>query len=99
MDYKRQLIWFDDVIRTRSGKRKPYYTFSQVEGDNVCKDKEIRWFHEGYGLMKLYRIHVVDDENAIEEDVGATCFTRDPDWQAFSICPELALILMKGGFI
>lgn len=65
--HKRQYIWFDCYIRTRNG-RKPYYDYVQVE--RGLKDKELIWIHEGYGLMVLYRLWKVDDENFIAENTG-----------------------------
>lgn len=85
----RQYIWFDDWIKTRSGKRKPYYDFVKLE--RIVKDQELIWFHEGYGRMQLYRVHKVDDENFIAEDLHKGCYTSSDRWDELSENPELAL--------
>ena len=54
-------------------------------------DNELVWFHEGYGMMKLYRLLQVDDKNFIAEDLHKYCRTSNPKWETFSEKPELAL--------
>ena len=89
MDVIRQYIWFDSYIRTRSGKRIPYY--DRVTEERYLKDQELMWFHEGYGRMVLYRIWKVDDENFVAENTGASCYTSSDNWGLYSENPELAL--------
>lgn len=86
--YIRQYIWFDSYIRTRNG-RKPYYDW--IVEERSLKDKELIWIHEGYGLMVLYRLWKVDDENFIAENTGHSIYTFSKKWEEYSKNPELAL--------
>lgn len=83
-------IWFDDVIRTRSGKRVPSWSFTTTDS---AVDKELKWFHEGYGVNQLYRLHKVDDENFIAESLRKLCFTSNENWEEYLRNPALALAL------
>lgn len=85
----RNYVWFDDYIRCRSGKLLPYYSYSQVEQE--LKDKELAWFHEGYGRMCLYRLWKVDSENFIAENLKIYCRTDYERWREWLSNPELAL--------
>ena len=89
MDVIRQYIWFDSYIRTRSG-RKPYYD-RVVEEERYLKDRELMWFHEGYGRMVLYRIWKIDDENFVAENTGVSSYTSSDNWELYLENPELAL--------
>ena len=82
-------VWFDDYIRCRSGKTLPYYDYSIVERE--IKDKELVWFHEGYGRMSLYRLWKVDSENFIAEKLRIYCRTNYERWLEYLSNPELAL--------
>lgn len=84
----RIYIWFDAWIRTRKG-RKPWYDFVVVEHE--LEDQSLHWFHEGYGRMKLYRLHKVDDYNFVAESTKRGCWTSDSNWRSWSEKPELAL--------
>lgn len=86
--HMRQYIWFDCYIRTRNG-RKPYYDW--IVEERGLKDKELIWIHEGYGLMVLYRLWKVDDENFIAENTGHSIHTFSNKWEQYSENPELAL--------
>ena len=86
--YIRQYIWFDSYIRTRSG-RKPYYDC--ITEERYLKDKELVWVHEGYGLMVLYRLWKVDDENFVAENTGKSIHTFSNKWEMYRNNPELAL--------
>ena len=59
-------IWFDEIYKTQKGKKVPFYTFTTVDH---AEDGAVAWFHERHGLMKLYKIHKVDAENFIAEDM------------------------------
>ena len=85
----RQYIWFDSYIKTRSGKRIPYADFSVLE--RRVNDQELIWFHESYGLMKLYRVHKVDDQNFVAEYTWVSCYTSSDKWERYLDQPELAL--------
>ena len=85
----RQYIWFDSYIKTRSGKRIPYADFSVLE--RRVNDQELIWFHESYGLMMLYRVHKVDDENFVAEYMRVSCYTSSDNWERYLDDPELAL--------
>ena len=85
----RRYIWFDDKIKTRSGKRVPFWNFTILEQE--VKDKELMWFHEAYEMMGLYRVHKVDTENFVAEDLGKWISTSNPDWEKYCDNPELAL--------
>lgn len=83
-------IWFDDVIHTRSGKCVPSWNFTTTDS---AVDKELKWFHEGYGVNQLYRLHKVDDENFIAENLRKLCFTSNENWEEYLRNPALALAL------
>ena len=83
-------VWFDSKLKTRSGKRVPYWESSSV--DEKVEDQDLVWFHEGYGMMGLYRLHVVDDDNAIAEDLKKWCSTESSRWEEFEDHPEKALL-------
>ena len=80
-------IYFDDTLRTRKG-RVPFYDFTQV---SETTDGELVWFHERYGYMKLYRLHQVDADNFIAEDLHTVCRTSDERWSEWGENPLLAL--------
>ena len=89
-------VLFDSYLKCRSGKIKPYYE-SSFHVDDLY-DKKLVWFHESYGLMKLYRVHRVEgpetdeyDATYIAEAVGPSCFTRDARWNEVAENPELCL--------
>ena len=89
-------VLFDSYLKCRNGKIKPYY--DDVFHVDDLYDQKLVWFHEGYGLMKLYRVHRVEgpetDEyyaNYIAEEVGPSCFTRDDRWEEAISDPELYL--------
>lgn len=90
---KRVFVWFDDWIRTRSGKRIPYWSFTQIEGEDIL-DGSYHFFHEGYGRMQLYRLWYVDEENGdqnfIAEDMKRWIFTDDPAWPIVREDPKIA---------
>lgn len=88
---RKQYIWYDDILKCQNGKRKPYYGWTTVEDDNCVTDKQLIWLHEGYGRMGLYRVHYVDDENYIAEDMKISCYTSSNNWKIYSEKPELAL--------
>lgn len=81
-------VLFDSYLKCRSGRRLPYYDVSYVE---KAEDQELVWFHEGYGLMKLYRLHEVDRENYIAEPTKVSCYTKSDKWDLYKSNPELAL--------
>lgn len=85
----RQYIWFDDWIKCRNGKIKPFWDFTVLE--QIVKDKELMWFHERYGRMELYRVHKVDNDNFVAEDLKISCYTSNENWELYSEKPELAL--------
>ena len=89
-------VLFDSYLKCKSGKIKPYYECSFNVDD--LHDQKLVWFHEGYGLMRLYRVHRVEgadrdeeDANYIAERVGPSCFTRDERWEEAAENPELYL--------
>ena len=59
-------VWFDDILKTKTGKNKPYWSATEVK-DAV--DQEEVYFHEGYGRLRKYRLHKVDEINYIAEKV------------------------------
>ena len=63
----KQIVWFDDEIRTRSGKRVPFYDSTIIE--EPIRDQQEMYFHICYGRSKLYRLHKVDEKNYIAEDL------------------------------
>lgn len=65
--------------------------------ERIVKDKELMWFHESYGLMKLYRIHKVDELNFVAEDLHKGVYTSDEDWDKYCENPELVLDFNKKG--
>lgn len=81
-------VWFDSTLKCRSGKRIPYWEDTTID---EAKDKDLVWFHEGYGLMALYRLHIVDEKNAIAEKLNKWCRTSSSRWEELSDNPELAL--------
>jgi hypothetical protein len=83
-------VYFDDTLRTRSGKRIPYYDSTSVSDDNA-HDGALVWFHIRYGLMHLYRLHQVDSHNFIAEDLHVVCSTSSEKWRTWGNNPSLAL--------
>lgn len=63
----RKTVYFDSTVRTKSGKRAPFWDSTVIEDD--LEDKQEIWFHESYGRCKLYRLHKVDETNYIAEDL------------------------------
>ena len=55
-------VLFDSILRTKRGTYIPFWETSYME---EATDNELVWFHEGYGMMKLYRLLQVDDKNFI----------------------------------
>lgn len=86
-------VWFDAKIKVRSGKRVPFWDRTSVESE--VKDKDLMWFHEGYGMMGLYRLHIVDKDNAVAEDLHKWCSTESEKWEDLAENPELALTMEK----
>lgn len=84
-----KIVYFDSTLRTRKGNRVPYWDTTYV--DNV-HNGELKWFHEGYGTMCLYKLHQVDDCNFIAENLHKFCRTADARWSTWVKFPELALI-------
>ena len=82
-------VYFDDVLKTRSGKIKPFWSVSYIE--EGASDNQLVWFHERYGLMRLYRLLKVDDKNYIAEYAGRCICTNDSRWSDWLANPELAL--------
>ena len=89
-------VWFDSYLKCKNGKLKPYYDCSFHVDD--LYDQKLVWFHEGYGLMRLYRVHRVEgaekdeeDANYIAEKVGPSCFTGDDRWKEVACDPEKCL--------
>lgn len=61
---KIKLLLFDDVLKTRSGKKIPYY-HEQTTGNDDDSDithLSEHWFHEGYGRFQCYRLHETDED-------------------------------------
>lgn len=86
----RTTVLFDDTLRTQKGKVIPYY--DEIRLEHTVKDKELAWFHEGYGVMHLYRLHRVDNTDTfIAEYTGKACRTNNDNWETYSEHPELAL--------
>lgn len=86
----RKYVWFDAWIRTKKGKCVPFYDFTTMERE--IKDQELVWFHEGYGYMRLYRLHKVDDENYIAELINnCGCYTCSEEWDSWLKNPQLAI--------
>lgn len=85
----RITVWFDDWLKTRSGKMVPFYDYTILE--EQVEDGSLHWFHEGYGRMVLYRLWKVDDDNFIAEKMGRSCRTTNSDWQKLLAEPWLAL--------
>ena len=72
MAEKRKVtVLFDSKLRCKSGKVIPYYdTHWYEDPNNKFTDKSDHWFHEGYGYLKKYRLHQVDNTNTfIAEDL------------------------------
>ena len=63
-------ILFDATLTTYKGKRVHYYDEQDTKS---AEDKELRWFHIGYGTMSLYRLHQVDADNFIAEPLDRYC--------------------------
>ena len=80
-------IYFDDTLRTRKGL-KPYYECVEV---TEAFDGQLAWFHIRYGCMHLYRLHQVDADNFIAEDLHIVCSTSNEKWHSWSENPLLAL--------
>lgn len=80
-------VYFDSILRTRRGPI-PFYEITKVE---AAQDNQLCWFHTGYGLMRLYRLLQVDNNNFIAEDMHTCCRTNNPDWPAYQKNPELVL--------
>ena len=82
-------IYFDSTLKCRSGKRIPYWDITTTDDD--IKDQDLRWFHEGYGFFRLYRLHKVDDVNFIAEDLYHVMRTGNENWDLYIEHPELLL--------
>lgn len=89
----QKILIFDDTLKTRSGKRIPFYHEQSWgnDDDSECVDQSLHWFHEGYGSFQLYRLHQVDDHNFICEPLHKFMRTTDIKWDLFTEHPELAL--------
>lgn len=84
-------VYFDSYLRCKSGKVIPYYDVT-FNVDSI-EDQQLVWFHEGYGVMQLYRLHRVDETaDFIAEALKARCRTSDDKWEIYLNNPELALI-------
>lgn len=83
-------VYFDSILKTRNGKKIPYWESSYLN-DNEVADNQLTWFHEGYGLMKLYKLLKVDDNNYIAENMKRSIRTGSPNWPEYSEHPALAL--------
>ena len=81
-------VYFDEEHLNSRGKRVYFWDFTQVSN---AADKQLVWFHEHYGLMKLYRLHAVDAESFIAEDLNVYCRTSSDAWGKLSEDPALAL--------
>lgn len=81
-------VLFDSILRTKRGTYIPFWETSYME---EATDNELVWFHEGYGMTKLYRLLQVDDKNFIAEDLHTYCRTSNPKLETFIEKPELAL--------
>ena len=85
----RTTIWFDDNIYVK-GKTIPFWDFTVIE--EAIEDSELRWFHEGYGCMQLYRLWKVDDGNFIAEKMrGCMVFKGSKNFKEWMSNPELAI--------
>lgn len=84
-------VLFDSMLRCRSGKLVPYW--DTVYTDTV---KPLMWFHEGYGTMRLYRLHDVDGKTFIAEYTGVQSWTEDPLYAVYSKFPQLAMDVKQG---
>ena len=80
-------VYFDSKLRTRKGWI-PYYDTTEVSN---ATDGELKWFHDGYGLMCLYRLYQVDADNFIAENLHIVCFTSSEEWDSWLKNPTLAL--------
>ena len=79
-------VWIDDVIETRRG-RVPYWTSTKT--DYALEDKQLVWIYAGYDTMKLYKVHKVDNDNFIAEDLGKTRSLLANEWNCYLEFPEL----------
>lgn len=93
----RKYILFDDYLKTRSGKRLPYYDEQTHDEEYAGElvDKSLHWFHEGYGTFQLYKIHDVDGVNYIAEPLRKFINKRDDDFEAFIHSPELYKVYIE----
>lgn len=82
-------IYFDKMLKTRKGKKVSFWDCGYLEHE--VSDNELVWFHEGYGLMKLYRLIKVDEKNYIAEKTNCSVTTNNEKWKDYSSNPELAL--------
>ena len=82
-------VYFDSTLKCQSGKRIPYYDIGYTDDDT--KDQDLRWFHEGYGYFRLYRLLKVDEENFIAEDLYHVMRTDNEKWNLYVEHPELLL--------
>jgi len=80
-------VYFDTLLRTRKGV-KAYYETAEVSN---ATDGELVWFHSAYGLMRLYRLHEVDCDNFVAEDLRVVCSTKSELWRSWGENPSLAL--------
>ena len=91
----KKTLLFDDTLKTRSGKRIPYWHEQRwpSDDDSQCVDQSLHWFHEGYGLFQLYRLHQVENDKDyfICEPLKKYCRTNSEKWDLYSSHPELAL--------
>ena len=94
-----KVLIFDDVLRTHSGKRVPWYNEQWVDRTDEDRfvDQALIWFHEGYGTFQLYRLHEVKGDSDprhihyICEPLHKYCSTKSENWGKYTEHPELAL--------
>lgn len=95
-----KLVIFDDYVRGRkTGRRIPFWHEQRwsSDDDSDCIDQSLHWFHEGYGLFQLYRLHEVKGDSSqlyiyyIAEPLKKYARTSDDDWNDLMDYPELAL--------
>lgn len=87
----RYTIYFDATLRTCRGKHVPFWDTLHIEKEHPAHDKDLVWFHEGYGKMALYRLHKVDEENYIAEKMNKYVSTSNPNCKKLLAHPELVL--------
>lgn len=83
-------VYFDSRLKTKTKGTIPYYDISFNVAN--CEDKKLMWFHEGYGMMRLYRIHQIDrSSDFIAELAGPICRTSSSEWTSYLENPEYAM--------